>query len=78
MNFYLRNLFYGGDFSSHTLNNLIEFENKVVKANLKSIDKTKLDELLGESLENFNKVECNNDLSSYYFNLEYKWNANQE
>ena len=57
---------------------MIEFEKKVVKANFKPIDKAKLDELLGESTDNLNKIECNNDLSSYYFNLEHKWNINQE
>lgn len=54
-----RNQFYGGEFSSHTLDSLIDWSNKI------TLDKTP------EISTNL----CNNHLKKYFPEIEYTWNT---
>jgi RAB protein geranylgeranyltransferase component A len=75
-----RNLFYGGEFSSHTLTNLIEFREKTVLNSPGPVDDAEVEKLLGseKSLSKLNRVECNRDLGGYFADFELNWNANEE
>ncbi len=61
-----RESFYGGEFSSHALESLTEWTEKITRKYVKPESKT------------FEKsksiLECTNDSSMYYMNIKYQWN----
>ncbi len=63
-----RNQFYGGEFSSHTLTNLISWSDNIKYAKREIIDTCSVDEDQTTA-----EVECNNDLNNYYFDFNYEW-----
>ena len=59
---FLRNQFYGGEFSSHSLTALIEWTDKL---------NSRTDSI--KSSIQFDSFKCNNDLTKYILNVEYEW-----
>jgi hypothetical protein len=71
-----RNLFYGGEFSSHQLTALIDFDQKLTRHKDDEVKKTKFIE---ENCSTDNVIDSNNDLANYYYtNFEQRWHINEE
>lgn len=73
----LRNQYYGGEFSSHSLSSLIDWAND--RSGGSGAAKNKIESMInsGEN-ENgtngeFETLSCNNDLEKYYFDVELKF-----
>lgn len=69
----LRNQYYGGEFSSHNLNALIEWEKAVHLKKVAKIPEEPTGPLILSENENFQVHSCNNDMGKYFFDVEYNF-----
>jgi hypothetical protein len=65
----LRNQYYGGEFSSHTLTNLIALSDSLKIKPPKDEQRA----LSDEENQNLETVACNPDLSNYYSEIDHEW-----
>ena len=63
----IRNQYYGGEFSSHSLTSLIEWENGFKKEITGIESSSKPSDEVNPVYET---LECNNDLNKYYFDVD--------
>jgi hypothetical protein len=67
-----RNQFYGGEFSSHNLTNLIQFADSIIAATY-STDVNEAAEQRSVQNKNLIRIDCNMHLGNYFKEICYKW-----
>lgn len=69
----IRNPYYGGEFSSHSLTGLVDWANSFVAQQQQS-NSNEFPTPNENEDESIQVLSCNNDLNKYYFDIEHNFN----